>query len=467
MIATPAATAPDTPTADAPSILPLIERKRDGGRITAAEWHAFAHGVAHGRVPDYQLAALLMATYLRGLDREETRALTAAMLDSGARLQLDHLAARGWRGRVDKHSTGGVGDKVSLVLAPLVAACGVAVPMMSGRGLGHTGGTLDKLEAIPGFRTDLSLDAATRQLETLGCALIGQTAEIAPADRRMYALRDVTGTVECIPLIAASIMSKKLAEGLTGLVLDVKRGSGAFIPELDRGLELARTMVDLGADHGCPVVALLTAMDRPLGRACGNALETEEAILALRGEGPADLMAVTYALGAEMLLLGGAETSHDAALARLRAAIENGSAADVFRRIVEAQGGNPGVVDDPAVLPQAPHSAVYEAPRDGVVAEVAPRPIGRGIVALGGGRRRVDDVVDPAVGFVVTARPGDTVRRGQPLATVLARDAAGLAAGRTALDVAIVIAEAPGAAPLPLVSHRVTAAGVEPLAAGG
>jgi pyrimidine-nucleoside phosphorylase len=457
--ATPAA-------ADEAPVLPLIERKRDGGRITADEWRGLATGIARGTVPDYQLAALLMATYLRGLDREETRALTAAMLASGARLHLDHLAAHGWRGRVDKHSTGGVGDKVSLVLAPLVAACGVAVPMMSGRGLGHTGGTLDKLEAIPGFRTDLSLAAAARQLETLGCALIGQTAEIAPADRRMYALRDVTGTVECIPLIAASIMSKKLAEGLTGLVLDVKRGSGAFIPELERGLELARTMVDLGADHGCPVVVLLTAMDRPLGHACGNALETEEAILALRGEGPDDLLEVTYALGAEMLLLGGAAGTRAEARDRLRAAIADGSAAEVFRRIIAAQGGNPGVVDDPAVLPQAPESAVYEASRDGVVAEVAPRPVGRGIIALGGGRRRVDDVVDPGVGFVITARPGDAVVRGQPLATVYARDAAGLAAGRAALDAAIVLADHAGATPLPLVSHRVTTAGTEALAGG-
>jgi pyrimidine-nucleoside phosphorylase len=396
-----------------------------------------------------------MAVYFRGLDRDETRALTDAMLGSGDRLHLDHLGAAGWRGRVDKHSTGGVGDKVSLVLAPLVAALGVAVPMMSGRGLGHTGGTLDKLEAIPGFRTDLPLADATRQLERLGCALIGQTAEIAPADRKMYALRDVTGTVEAIPLISASIMSKKLAEGLTGLVLDVKRGSGAFIPQLDRGLELARTMVALGADHGCPTVALLTAMDRPLGRACGNALEVEESVLALRGEGPDDLMAVTYALGAEMLVLGGAAAGLDEAHAAMRAAIADGRAARRFQDIIAAQGGNPAVVDDPAV---------YEAPRAGVVAEVAPRAVGKGVIALGGGRVRVGAPVDPAVGFHITARPGDRVERGEPLATVHARDAAGLAAGRRALDAAVRIADALDAAPLPLVSHRVTAAGVEELA---
>jgi thymidine phosphorylase len=279
----------------------------------------------------------------------------------------------------------------------------------------------------------------------------------------MYALRDVTGTVEAVPLIAASIMSKKLAEGLTGLVLDVKRGSGAFIPELDRGLDLARTMVELGADHGCPTVALLTAMDRPLGRACGNALEVEECVLALRGEGPADLLEVTYALGAEMLVLGGAARTRDEAYAAMRAAVAEGRAARRFAEIVEAQGGNPAVVDDPALLPQAPHQAVYEAPRAGVVAAVEPRAVGKGIIALGGGRTRVDDPVDPAVGFYITARPGDRVERGEPVATVHARDAAGLAAGRAALAAALRIAEAMGEPPLPLVSHRVTAAGVEEL----
>jgi pyrimidine-nucleoside phosphorylase len=279
----------------------------------------------------------------------------------------------------------------------------------------------------------------------------------------MYALRDVTGTVEAIPLIAASIMSKKLAEGLTGLVLDVKRGSGAFLPELDRGLELARTMIALGADHGCPTVALLTAMDRPLGRACGNALEVEESVLALRGEGPDDLMTVTYALGAEMLVLGCAYATRAEALDAMRAAIADGRAARKFQEIIEAQGGNPGVVDDPAVLPQAPHSAVWRAPRAGVVAQVEPRAVGKGIIALGGGRRTVADRVDPAVGFVITARPGDGVQAGEPLATIYARDAAGLEAGRAALDTAIRIADdAP--APLPLVSHRVTATGVEVLA---
>ncbi len=411
---------------------------------------------AAGAVPDYQMAALAMAIFFVGLDREELGALTDAMLQSGATLDLDHL--RG--GRVDKHSTGGVGDKVSLVLAPLVAACGVNVPMMSGRGLGHTGGTLDKLESIPGFRTDLSLAAATRQLETLGCALIGQTREIAPADRKLYALRDATSTVESIPLIAASIMSKKLAEGLTGLVLDVKHGSGAFLPELDRGLELAQTMVSLGADHGCPVVALLTAMDRPLGRACGNALEVEESIMALRGEGPPDLMAVTYALGAEMLLLGGAASDRDDARRRMEVAISSGKAAQRFQQIIEAQGGNPAVVDDPSILPQAAEVELFVATRAGVVAQVEPRAVGRGITALGGGRTRVEDEVNPSVGFVITARPGDVVRAGEPLATIFAADSAGVQRGREALAAAIRVAD-DADPPLPLISHRVTEAGVQ------
>ena len=438
--------------------LRLIERKRDGGRIDAGEWRALANAYAAGHVPDYQMAAFLMACFLRGLDRTETHALTEAMLRSGDVLDLSDLG----RPRIDKHSTGGVGDKVSIVPAPLIASLGVAVPMMSGRGLGHTGGTLDKLESIPGFRTDLSLAEARRELEALNCALIGQTAEIAPADRKMYALRDATGTVEAIPLIAASIMSKKLAEGLTGLVLDVKRGSGAFLPELDRGLELARTMIELGADHDTPVVALITAMDRPLGRACGNALEVEESILALRGEGPPDLMSVTYALGAEMLVLAGTVADHDSARRKMEQAIGTGRAAEHFQKIIEAQGGNPAVVDDPALLPQAAEVELYAAPRRGFISRVEPRAVGRGITALGGGRTTMEDRLDLSVGFMITARPGDWVEQGEPLASIFAGDRAGVESGRAALRNAITIADEADP-PLPLVSHRISAAGVEQL----
>jgi pyrimidine-nucleoside phosphorylase len=433
----------------------LIARKRDGGALTAAEWRQLVEDVAQGTAPDYQVAALLMAVVFRGLTDPELDALTDAMCASGGRLAFDP----GTPPRVDKHSTGGVGDKTSLILAPLVASCGLAVPMIVGRGLGHTGGTLDKLEAIPGYQTMLSLAQARRQVERIGCAIFGQTAEIAPADRRLYALRDATGTVESIPLIAASIMSKKLAEDLRGLVVDLKAGSGAFLPEPDRGLALARTMIALGAARGCPTVVRITAMDRPLGHACGNALETEEALLALRGEGPADLLEVTLALGVEMLLVGGAANDAEEARRRLGEALASGAAAERCRALIEAQGGNPAVVDDPAGLPQAPRSTVWTAARSGFVTSVAPRPIGEGIIALGGGRRRMEDPVDPAVGFVITAKPGQRVERGEPLATVHARDADGLDAGCRVLDAAIRIGEELPGDVLPLVGRRVVMGG--------
>ncbi|MBA2457673.1 MAG: thymidine phosphorylase [Gemmatimonadales bacterium] len=436
----------------------LIRHKRDGGALRPDEWTELVAEYTAGRIPDYQISALLMAVVFRGLTTEELAALTDAMLESGDRLRFDGYPLR----RVDKHSTGGVGDKVSLLLAPMVASCGVAVPMMSGRGLGHTGGTLDKLEAIPGFRTGLSLREARAQVERIGCAMLGQTPEIAPADRRLYALRDVTATVESIPLIAASIMSKKLAEGLDGLVLDVKTGSGAFLPETERALELARTMIALGEVRGCPTVALLTAMDRPLGRACGHSLEVEEAIEGLRGNGPADLMAVTYALGVEMLVLVGAAPDREEARRRLEAVVADGRALETFARIIEAQGGHPGIVDDPSGLPQAGAVDMFRAHRSGVVAAVEPRRLGQAILELGGGRRTMEDVVDHSVGFVVTVKPGDQVRQGEPIASVFARDAAGIATGMAALGEAIAIADA--ARPTPLVSHRVTSRGVELLA---
>jgi pyrimidine-nucleoside phosphorylase len=435
----------------------LIQHKRDGGALGSSEWTDLIREYTAGRVPDYQMSALLMAVVWRGLTPDELSALTDAMLESGDRLRFDGFE----RPRADKHSTGGIGDKVSLLLAPMVASCGVAVPMMSGRGLGHTGGTLDKLESIPGFRTALTLREAKAQVERIGCAMLGQTPEIAPADKRLYALRDVTGTVESIPLIAASIMSKKLAEGLNGLVLDVKTGSGAFLPEEARALELARTMIALGQARGCPSVALLTAMDRPLGRSCGNALEVEEAIEGLRGGGPADLMEVTYALAAEMLLLVGAAADRRDARRRLEETVTSGRALQTFGKIVEAQGGDARVLDDPTRLPQAQAVEVYRAPRDGIVAQVEPRRIGRAILELGGGRRTIEDEIDPSVGFVIPTKPGDTVRAGEPLASVFARNRAGLQLAFAALSEAIVIGDR-GTLP-PLISHRVTAAGVEVL----
>lgn len=434
----------------------LIQRKRDGGALEPDEWRALVDGYVAGRIPDYQMSALLMAVVRRGLTNDELGALTDAMVASGDRLRRDRLN----RPVLDKHSTGGVGDKVSLLLGPMVATCGVVVPMMAGRGLGHIGGTADKVESIPGFRTGLSLRETEAQLARIGCAMIGTAPEVAPGDRKLYALRDVTGTVESIPLLATSIMSRKLAEGLDGLVLDVKTGSGAFLPQVDRALELARTMTDLGETRGCRTIALLTAMDRPLGRACGNALEVEEALQGLAGEGPQDLMELTYALGSEMLVLAGVEPDLAAARRSLEASVNSGRALETLSKIIEAQGGDPGVIEDPGILPQADAVEVFRAPAGGTVAEVNPRIIGTAIVELGGGRQTMSDTINPGVGFVITVKPGDQVAARQPLASVFARDDAGIELGLNALRRAIVIGDQVGAA-LPLISHRVTAAGVE------
>ena len=433
----------------------LIERKRDGGRIEPGEWRALVHAYASGHVADHQMAAFLMAVYLRGLDRAETRSLTEAMLGGGTPLVVRYsgLAC------VGEQSTGGVGDKVSLVLAPLVASLGVAVPMVLGPALAHTGSTLDKLESIPGFRTSLALVEARSQMERIGCVMTGAIPEMAPAEEMMSSLRDATATVESVPLMAASIMSRKLSEGLTGLVLDVKHGSGSLVPTTDDALELARLAISLGVDHGCDTVALLTAMDRPLGRAVGNALEMEEAIHALRGEGPPDLLEVTFALGAEMLMLARAVLTRDEAREVMAKSISSGAAARKFQEIVEFQGGNPAVVDDPSILPQAEACELYESPQRGFVARVEPRAVGWGVPTLSDGHVRLNGVGDPAAGFVISAKPGDWVELGEPLATIFASGAQGIAAGRMALREAIRVAE-DADPPLPLVSHRVSDSGL-------
>ncbi len=436
----------------------LIERKRDGHALEPGAWRELIRGYVAGEVPDYQMAALAMAVVFRGLAPGELNELVDAMLGSGERLDFTGYPSP----RADKHSIGGVGDKTSLLLAPMLACCGVAVPMISGRGLGHTGGTLDKLEAIPGFRTQLSLEEARRQLDRLGAVMLGQTPTLVPADRKLYALRDVTGTVESVPLIAASIMSKKLAEDLTGLVLDIKTGSGSFLPDREQSLELARTMIAIGEARGCRTVGLLTAMDRPLGHACGNALETAEAIRGLAGEGPDDLMTVTLALGVEMLVVSGVEPDRAAGAARLREVLASGRALARLAELVEAQGGDAAVVADPGRLARAPVVEAYRAPAAGVVTRVEPRTIGHAIVRLGGGRLRADDAVDHAVGLVIPVKPGDRVAAGDRLAEIHARDAAGASLAREALGVAITIG-AEGRA-TPLISARVDAAGVTPLA---
>ena len=430
----------------------IIEEKRDGCTLEPSALAAFLEGYYRGEVPDYQMAAFLMAAYLRGLDDGETDVLVRCMLESGTTLDLSHLPGP----RVDKHSTGGVGDKVSLALAPLAAELGLFVPMIAGRGLGHTSGTLDKLEAIPGFRTDLSLTRFKEVVRRVGCAIIGQTAEIAPLDRRLYAMRDVTGTVSSIPLIAASIMSKKLAEGLTGLLLDVKVGSGAFITDDAGALALAEKMVAIGRTRGLPTLALLTAMDRPLGVAVGNGLEAAEAILCLRGEGPADLRELVVAEAAEMLRLG--DPSIDAAQAARRAETALGSGAPVerFRHMVEAQGGDASAVDRPERLYTAALQSEVRAETAGTVVEVAPRPLGEALIALGGGRTMMHQPIDLGVGFEVRVRPGDTVSRGDLLGVVHAKDEAGVRLGTTVLRAAVRIGE-PGetVAQRPLVGRRV------------
>jgi pyrimidine-nucleoside phosphorylase/thymidine phosphorylase len=392
----------------------VIHAKRDGRPLAAADIAAFVDGFTRGEIPDYQMAAFCMAVFFRGMDDAEVAALTDAMLRSGDVLDLSDVPGA----KVDKHSTGGVGDKVSLALAPLAAVCGVKVPMISGRGLGHTGGTLDKLESIPGFRTDLPPDRFRALVRDVGACLVGQTARLAPADRRLYALRDVTATVESIPLIAASIMSKKLAEGIDALVLDVKVGSGAFMKTLPDARALARALGAIGRGMGKAVGALLTDMSQPLGRAVGNALEVAEAVELLRGAGPADLREVTVELTGEMLLLGDAAPDRDAARARVARAIADGRGLAKLEEIVRAQGGDPRALSDPERLPRAPRTYEVGAPSAGVVQAIDGEALGLAAVALGAGRARVEDRVDPAVGLVVHRRIGDRVGRGEPLCTV-------------------------------------------------
>ncbi|MDI7266569.1 MAG: thymidine phosphorylase [Myxococcota bacterium] len=392
----------------------IIRRKRDGGKIEPDEAREIVLGFARGEVPDYQMAALLMAILFRGLDDAELAAWMDAMVRSGTIVDLSHVPGV----KVDKHSTGGIGDKVSLCLAPLAAACGVPVPMMSGRGLGHTGGTLDKLESIPGFRTDQPVERFRAIVAECGLALVGQTSDLAPADRRIYALRDVTATVESVPLITASILSKKIAEGADALVMDVKTGDGAFMKTLDDARSLARSLAGAARACGKPLVALVTDMSRPLGRAAGNALEAIEAIETLKGRGPADLVEITLALGAEMLVLGARAADAAEGRERLRRAIADGSGLDRFRRVVEAQGGDPRALDDYARFPRAPRMTPVRADRAGWIARMACEEIGWLNVELGAGRRTADDVVDPSVGFVFERKTGDRVETGDTIAVV-------------------------------------------------
>jgi pyrimidine-nucleoside phosphorylase len=429
----------------------IIRNKRDGRTLHRAEIDYFVSGVTGGTLPDYQASALLMAIVLRGMTPEETADLTDAMVRSGIRVSWPELDGV----PVDKHSTGGVGDKTSLILAPLAVACGALVPMMSGRGLGHTGGTLDKLEAIPGFRTRLSLDELRAAMRAVRCALIGQTSDIAPADRKLYALRDVTSTVESIPLISASIMSKKIAEGIGALVLDVKTGAGAFMKTLDDSRQLARSLVAIGNASGVRTEALVTAMDAPLGRAVGNANEVVESIETLKGNGPPDLESLSVQLAARMLVLAGLAPGDAEAEAAVRRALASGAAVDVFRRIIEQQGGDPRVIDDYARLPSAAGEHAVAAPRDGYVAALRAESIGRAAVALGAGRARLEDDVDHGVGIEVRSPVGTQVRRGEAVLLVRHRDGRGLPEALPLLEAALDVAvAAPPVPPLVLETVR-------------
>jgi pyrimidine-nucleoside phosphorylase len=388
----------------------LIRKKRDGGALDDPEIRAFIAGVTDGSIPDYQVAAMLMAVFFRGLDDRELAAWADAMTRSGDVIDLSAIA----RAKIDKHSTGGVGDKISLPLAPAVAACGVAVPMVSGRGLGHTGGTLDKLESIPGFRVDLPVERFRALVDEIGVCLIGQTARIAPADKKLYALRDVTATVESLPLIASSIMSKKLAEGIDGLVIDCKVGRGAFMKTIENARALCALMRAIGQRAGKRVTCVLTDMDAPIGRTIGNALEVRESIEVLRGGGPADTRELTHVLGGEMLVLGGAAKDTAEGIAKIERALADGSALEVFRRVVAAQGGDPRVCDSPGGVLPRPKSRDELALPPGRVVAIDSEALGIAALILGAGRRTKEDTIDPSAGLVIDAYLGEVIAPGAP-----------------------------------------------------
>ncbi len=398
--------------------LGLLRRKRDGQKLTPAEIKWLIQNYTRGEIPAYQMSAWLMAVYLRGMNKEETTALTEAMLNSGQVLDLSNLPGP----KVDKHSTGGVGDKVSLILAPLVSACGVIVPMVSGRSLGHTGGTLDKLASIPGFKTNLKLTEFYQVLKKVGVGIIGQTEELCPADQKLYALRDVTATVESIPLIAASIMSKKLAEGIDALVLDVKTGTGAFMPRLSQTRQLAKTMLSLGTAFKKKVVAVITNMSQPLGKTVGNALEVKEAIEALKGNWEPDLREITINLGEEMLLLGGRAQTRAQARRQLLRALTTGKALEKLREMVIAQGGNPRVIDDYSLLPFAPYKKETRSEQTGYIRSIDALKVGLLGLEIGLGRKTINGKIDPGAGFVFIKKVGDFVKKGELLVEVFASE---------------------------------------------
>jgi len=407
----------------------IIEKKRDGHALTPEELKFFIEGYTRETIPDYQMAAMAMAIYFQGMTLDETATLTDLMMRSGDLVDTSSIA----KPKVDKHSTGGIGDKVSLLLAPLIACCDVAVPMISGRGLGITGGTLDKMESIPGYRVGLTEKEFVDTIRTCGCSMIGQTGQLAPADKKLYALRDVTATVPSIPLITASIMSKKLAEGIDALVMDVKWGKGAFMKTYEQAQELARTIVEVGTRMGKGMAALITDMNQPLGRAAGNSVEVIESVESLKGNGPEDLMTLTLELCVHMLLLVKAVDSREAGLAKLQAQIDSGAAFAKFKEMVALHGGDASALDDYSKLPTAKLQEPLSSPQSGYITQVSAEHVGRAVLLLGGGRTRTDDVVDHAVGVTGIVKIGERVESGAPLLTIHANDPAKLAQAKAML----------------------------------
>jgi pyrimidine-nucleoside phosphorylase len=394
------------------NVVEIIKKKRDGGKLSSDEMKFIIDGYVKGIVPEYQIAAFLMATFFRGMTKDETAEFTRLMLHSGDVIDLSSIPGI----KVDKHSTGGVGDKISLPLAPIVAACGVPVPMISGRGLGHTGGTLDKLEAIPGFNTNITIEEYKKVISEIGLVMIGQTKEIAPADKKMYALRDVTSTVECIPLIAGSIMSKKLAEGIDALVLDVKTGRGAFMQTYEQSVELAQALVGIGTSFGKETIGFITDMNQPLGYAIGNWIETAESVECLRGNGPSDVMELTYVLGGAMVMLGRKANTVNEGIERCKEVVQNGKAFEKFLALVERQGGETAYLLHPDRYPRSVFQKEITASDDGFISSIDSLELGLSVIALGGGRTKVDDIIDPKAGILLKKKAGDRVKRGEVVA---------------------------------------------------
>jgi pyrimidine-nucleoside phosphorylase len=437
----------------------IISKKRDGHELNTAEIQFFIDGCITGEIPDYQVSALLMAIYLRGLNQREMADLTRIMMHSGDLISLEGIQGK----KIDKHSTGGVGDKISFIVSPLLAACGVNVPMLSGRSLGHTGGTLDKLESIPGMKVCLQTSEFKNVLKDVGMVISGQTENIVPADRKLYALRDATATVNSIPLITASIMSKKLALGTDGIVLDVKTGSGAFMTQLQDSIALCKTMVEIGEAANRTTIGLITNMDQPLGNNVGNSLEIIESLEALKGRGPVDLMDVTLALGAAMLVTAGVETHWPKAVKKLELTLKSGKPLDIFNAFIAAQGGEPGVCDNYTLLPQSKHQVPFPAEKDGYISKINAYQVGMTAVDIGAGRKKKEDTIDYSAGFVFHKKSGDRVSRGEPVLTIHTNRSASISHAQERLKKAIsIIADPADVHPQEMVLYRVDKNGIHP-----